>query len=67
MGVNQSVSENLSLTIGQTTESVQVSAEAEMVQRSSSELGTVIPETAVHDLPLNGRNFTQLKKVWNRE
>ena len=23
-------------------------------------LGTVVPEKQVHDLPLNGRNFTQL-------
>jgi hypothetical protein len=30
------------------------------VQQSSSELGTVIQERVVQDLPLNGRNFTQL-------
>ena len=32
----------------------------ELVQRSSVELGTVISEREVQDLPLNGRNFTQL-------
>src|SRR5258708_14046546 len=31
-----------------------------MLQVSSAELGTVIPQRAVTDLPLNGRNFTQL-------
>src|SRR5437016_889286 len=31
-----------------------------MLEASTSELGTVIPEKAVNDLPLNGRNFTQL-------
>src|SRR6266851_9379780 len=30
------------------------------MQSTSSELGTVIPEKTIKDLPLNGRNFTQL-------
>ncbi len=30
------------------------------IESSTSELGTVINEQAVQDLPLNGRNFTQL-------
>src|SRR5437870_9089616 len=42
------------------SEVVEVSAGSELVQGSSSELGTVINERAVQDLPLNGRNFTQL-------
>ena len=42
------------------TETVEVVAGAEMVQQSSAELGEVISESAVRDLPLNGRNFTQL-------
>src|SRR5256885_12483708 len=35
-------------------------SEAAMLEASTSELGTVIPNRAVNDLPLNGRNFTQL-------
>ncbi len=31
-----------------------------MIQRSSTELGTTIDEQMMHELPLNGRNFTQL-------
>jgi hypothetical protein len=42
------------------SEVVEVSAGSELVQSASSELGTVINERTVEDLPLNGRNFTQL-------
>ena len=60
VGVNQTVTQNVSLTVGEVNQTVTVSAGAELIQTSSSELGTVIPEEAVEDLPLNGRNFTQL-------
>jgi hypothetical protein len=60
VGVNQTVTENITLTVGQVSETVEVTASAELVQSSTTELGTVIPERAVQDLPLNGRNFTQL-------
>ena len=60
VGVNQTVEQNVVLTVGQVSESVEVRSEAELVQRTTTELGTVIPETVVRDLPLNGRNFTQL-------
>ena len=58
--VNQTVTKAVTLEIGVVTETVEVVAGAEMIQQSSAELGEVISETAVHDLPLNGRNFTQL-------
>src|SRR5256885_14001367 len=35
-------------------------SEAAMLEASRSDLGTGIPDRAVSDLPLNGRNFTQL-------
>ena len=60
VGVNQTMTQNMALTVGDVTQTVEVSANAELVQSSSSELGTVIQERVVHDLPLNGRNFTQL-------
>jgi hypothetical protein len=60
MSVNQTVTENLTLELGSVSETVSVSAEAPLVQQSSTNLGTVIAEQAVRDLPLNGRNFTQL-------
>src|SRR6266496_1831561 len=60
LGVSETVTRNVALTVGEMTEVVEVSAGAELIQGSSSELGTVIAERAVEDLPLNGRNFTQL-------
>src|SRR5437867_53069 len=60
VGVNQTVTQAVRLDVGAVNEQVVVSAEAAMLEASTSELGTVIPERAVNDLPLNGRNFTQL-------
>src|SRR5678815_6039553 len=60
VGVNEAVTQNVALTIGAVSETVEVMAGAELIQQASSDLGTVIPEKVVQDLPLNGRNFTQL-------
>ncbi|MGH9452019.1 MAG: carboxypeptidase regulatory-like domain-containing protein [Terriglobia bacterium] len=62
LNVNQTLTENLVLHIGATTQTVTVSAQSEgvLLQKSTSELGTVIGNTAMQQLPLNGRNFTQL-------
>ena len=60
VAVNQTVAQDIVLSLGQVSESVEVKAEAQLLQSSSAELGTVINEKAVNDLPLNGRNFTQL-------
>jgi hypothetical protein len=60
VGVSETISQNLQLTLGEVSETVEVTADAEVVQRTTTELGTVINQRAVEDLPLNGRNFTQL-------
>src|SRR5437660_10250623 len=60
VGVNQAVAHTIKLEVGAITEQVVVNAEAVMLEGSTSDLGTVIEEKAVNDLPLNGRNFTQL-------
>ncbi len=60
MYVNQTATFNFHLTVGATQQSVTVEATAAAIESSTSELGTVINEKAVNDLPLNGRNFTQL-------
>ena len=60
VGVSQTVRQNIALTVGEVTQTVEVSANAELLQSASTELGTVIQERTVQDLPLNGRNFTQL-------
>ena len=60
--VQGSLLRDVVLEIGSSAETVTVTAEAadEIVERASSELGTEISQQQIHDLPLNGRNFTQL-------
>ncbi len=60
--VNQTLTENQTLSVGAVTETVKVSAEQEgvMLQNSSSDLGNVIQTKEIQQLPLNGRNFTSL-------
>jgi hypothetical protein len=60
--VNQTLTENVTMQVGSVTETVEVSASsvAATIQSATTELGTTIDEEDVHELPLNGRNFTQL-------
>src|SRR5690242_20900420 len=58
--VNQTVTRMIPLEAGSVTENVTVTVDAPLLSTASPEIGTVITEKAVHDLPLNGRNFTQL-------
>ena len=46
--------------MGQTSETVEVTAQAPLLESESSSLGTVVSEKLVNQLPLNGRNFIQL-------
>src|SRR6187397_404040 len=48
------------LEVGQLTESVTVTAQATLVETANATRGIVVDEQKVVDLPLNGRNFTQL-------
>jgi outer membrane receptor protein involved in Fe transport len=60
MQVNQTATYDFKLRVGATQQTIEVEATAAAIEASTSELGTVINEAAVQDLPLNGRNFTQL-------
>jgi hypothetical protein len=48
------------LNLGSEVEKVDVTADADLIQNTVSSLGTVVSEREILDLPLNGRNFTQL-------
>jgi hypothetical protein len=48
------------LEVGQVTESVNVQAEAPLLQTSDSTVGTVITNSQIEELPLNGRDYLQL-------
>ena len=50
----------MKLAVGGLEESVTVSAEAPLVETANATLGIVVDEQKVVELPLNGRNFTQL-------
>jgi hypothetical protein len=58
--VNQQAKLDLTLSVGQATETVQVMAAAPLLESESSSLGTVVNSKLVNQLPLNGRNFVQL-------
>src|SRR5258708_1886204 len=60
LAVNQTASIDVSLQVGSQSEVVTISAETEQLDVSTADLGTVIATKQVNDLPLNGRNFTQL-------
>src|SRR5579863_1283336 len=63
LDVNQTTTFDFTLSIGSAKQSVTVEATASHVETSTSELGTVVTQTMVNDLPLNGRNFTQLLEL----
>jgi len=58
--VQQTARVDVALTIGQSTQTVEVSAVAAALTTESATVGTVIPEKNINELPLNGRNFLQL-------
>ena len=58
--IDQKARIDFSLEVGQVAEVVEVSAATTLVNTESSEIGQVIEERSVKELPLNGRNFAQL-------
>ncbi|HEY6467060.1 MAG TPA: TonB-dependent receptor [Candidatus Acidoferrales bacterium] len=62
LDVNQTLTQNITLEVGAVSETVTVSSSsiAQMIQSSSTELGTLLDQQALQELPLNGRNFTAL-------
>ena len=59
LAVNQTATYDFQLAIGSKTETVTVVAHRD-IEASTAELGTVIAEQQINELPLNGRNFTGL-------
>jgi len=58
--VGQDAVVNFTLQVGELTQTVQVEAEASLVNTTSSSLGGVVNEASVSELPLNGRNYIDL-------
>ncbi|HEY6990902.1 MAG TPA: carboxypeptidase-like regulatory domain-containing protein, partial [Bryobacteraceae bacterium] len=60
LAVNQTATMDISMQVGALQQTVTVEAAGELLQQSTAEVGAVIAAKQVVDLPLNGRNFTQL-------
>ena len=60
LAVNQVARLEFKLEIGTQSEVVEVTGVAPLIDKSTSFIGTVVDAQQVKDLPLNGRNFTQL-------
>src|SRR6202166_312960 len=58
--VNQTATDGIRLNLGSETQQVEVSANATLVQSTVSSLGQTVMEHEILDLPLDGRNFSQL-------
>jgi len=58
--VNETVRADLSMPVGGLSETLVIVAESPLVETTNATLGVVIDRQKVVDLPLNGRNFTQL-------
>src|ERR1051325_11871096 len=58
--VNENLTINLTLELGQMSETVTVTAEGLQVETRSGDVSSLIGEKQVTELPLNGRNYAQL-------
>ena len=60
LNVNQPATIPVHLTVGTATEKLEVKANADIIETTTTSLGTTVGDREVLDLPLNGRHFTQL-------
>lgn len=63
LAVSQVARLDFSLTVGSTSESVEINGAPPPLESASASLGQLIDQRAVSDLPLNGRNYLQLAKL----
>jgi hypothetical protein len=58
--VQQTVRLNFTLQVGEVVEQVTVTSTAPLLQTEDAQIGALVENKRVEELPLNGRNFTQL-------
>jgi hypothetical protein len=63
LGVNQTMTVDLTLEVGQLTEQVTVTSEAPLLETANADRGGVIDRQRVHELPINGRNPFMLGRL----
>ncbi|HUS07586.1 MAG TPA: TonB-dependent receptor plug domain-containing protein, partial [Bryobacteraceae bacterium] len=61
--VNEIARVDVPLTVGETAEAVTVASEAVHIDTTTATLKTVVDQKRIEDLPLNGRNPTQLMRL----
>ena len=61
--VGKLTSLKLTLRVASQSQTVEVAASAVVIDSESATLNEVVPDKAVQDVPLNGRDFTQLVKL----
>jgi carboxypeptidase family protein len=60
LSVNETASVSIHLAIGSAQQVVEVTADAPLIEKEDTSLGETVHEREIVDLPLNGRNFSQL-------
>ena len=60
LDVNETAVVTIRLTVGAATQQIEVRADAPLIESTITSLGKTVEEREVLDLPLNGRNFSQL-------
>ena len=60
LNVNETASVSPRLAVGSEKEQVLVRADAELIEPTVTSMGKVVQQRELEDLPLNGRNFSQL-------
>jgi outer membrane receptor protein involved in Fe transport len=61
--VEHTLRQDFSFAIGPVTETVSVRSDAQMAETDNAALGSVIPQTILEELPINGRDFTNLLRL----
>ena len=61
--VQQSLTQNFTLQVGEVTQTVSVSATAALLQTQNSSLGTVVPTETMAQMPVNNRNYLNVTAV----
>jgi hypothetical protein len=60
LGVGQEQQLNISLKVGQTSQTIEITEAAPQIQTTSSTLNSEVESTTVRELPLNGRDWASL-------
>jgi hypothetical protein len=63
LDVSAAVTLDFHLTVGQVNQQIEVQAQGALLQTEESSVGTVISNTQIVELPLNGRNFNDLTRL----